>query len=210
MWHSGAKEAVMETLGQVYISVVVAPSVLLIVGLLWSPFAMAIGALVAWRRNQPWDEGLGAGFFSSAMLFLPWLYLMGRTIGIRLPHGLGHVAAGVVLGSVYALWAFNYVGTPLVWLVWSWGFDDTPSVTIVEEVILTGGLLLMAAGSGLAWVYTGRTIYQQWRAGGVNSHATRNTLGDPWYMVPWGFMACLSIALVVIVFLGMAFGFSGT
>ncbi|MDE2802478.1 MAG: hypothetical protein OXK21_06330 [Chloroflexota bacterium] len=192
----------------VWLIVLLAPNALFVAGVLWAPFGGIWGILLARAHKVPWHEGLGAGVYSSVALLLPWFFLMGRGVGIRLPRELDPIAAGAVLVAVYALWACSYIIGPLVYLALI--YVESPTYyTAGEYAFVTVGFMLLSAGSAVAWVLTGRGMYQQWRDGGRNGPATQGTLGDPWYMVPWGAVACLSIVWFTLWFISVANAFSG-
>ncbi len=78
----------------------VSPILLFVLGLLWMPFGALICSQTARVRSLP-DDGYGAtGAGYSALMLLPWVYLVVRMLGRRVPRPV--IWAGY--SYIYACW----------------------------------------------------------------------------------------------------------
>lgn len=85
--------------------VAVVPTWLLILGVLWTPFAVFICRRIAHARGLDVDSYGGAGAGYSALFFLPWIYLVVRMLDRNPPSVL--IRASYVL--LYVCW-FALIG----------------------------------------------------------------------------------------------------
>ena len=117
-----------------------APVYLLGIGLLWSPFAAVICDQIAYRRRLVEGNYLKAGAIHSALLFLPWVYLIVRMI---IPSPVPRVA--VVIGRT--LIAIGYILLYLYWFV---------LITFFGEMFIVS-----ISYSDSYWEYHGRGVWTQ-------------------------------------------------
>ena len=109
-------------------------TVLVLLGLLWAPFAAGICALVARVRALPQGPYAGTGARCSAALILPWVYFLIRMFDIAVPR--------FVVGTVYVL----------VYLVWAVAFIGGKGVTIAWLILDMAEGSRVSAGSLLFWI----------------------------------------------------------
>ena len=88
------------------VAVVVSPILLFAFGLLWAPIGAFICNRIAHSRGLPAVGYTEAGAGYSALMFLPWVYLVARMCNWRLPRSV--ILAGYVY--VYTLWLALIIG----------------------------------------------------------------------------------------------------
>ncbi|MDE2969923.1 MAG: hypothetical protein OXT51_07465, partial [Chloroflexota bacterium] len=124
---------------------------------------------------------------------------------LRLPQGVGHVSAGAVFGALYALWAINYLASPVVAVVLEGGFNGS-TITVGEQVILLAATVVLLLASGAAWVWSGQRVWRQWR---TRAPAASALMGQDWHLEPWAWLVGLTLAFLLYVAMAAAMGFTG-
>ena len=97
-------------------------------GILWSPFAALICALIASIRGLPIRRCALAGAVYSILLFLPWVYLVARMLGKSIPKQVV-VAVYILLYGV-------------VWLYGTAGFAVFAFLASSQSLIAAGAFVL--------------------------------------------------------------------
>ena len=110
----------------------------LLLGAAWAPFGALICAAGAWRRGLPSRRYAAAGAARSAMLILPWLYLLARMSRLSFPKFLWTLEYACMYGAIYGLWTFGSILTLLSWWI---VFQPSP----ISNAYLVSALLSFVA-----------------------------------------------------------------
>lgn len=110
----------------------------LLLGVAWAPFGALICAAVAWRRGLDIRRYAAAGAARSAMLILPWLYLLARMSRLSFPKFLWALEYPCMYGAMYVLWTFGSILASLS----SWKIVQTSPIS---NVFLVSALLSFCA-----------------------------------------------------------------
>ena len=110
----------------------------LLLGAAWAPFGALICAAVAWRRGLDIRRYAAAGAARSAMLILPWLYLLARMSRLHVPKFLWTLEYLCMYGAMYGLWTFGSILTLLSWWI---VFQPSP----ISNAYLVSALLSFCA-----------------------------------------------------------------
>ena len=110
----------------------------LLLGVAWAPFGALICAAVAWRRGLDIRRYAAAGAARSAMLILPWLYLLARMSRLPIPKFLWTLEYPCMYGIIYVLWTFGSILASLS----SWKIVQTSPIS---NVFLVSALLSFGA-----------------------------------------------------------------
>lgn len=166
--------------------------ILILMGLLWAPFAAVICAVIAFRRGlNPWFyawKGMG----HSVQLFLPWFYLVKRMRGRSFHRRtvVGNYA------SLYAVWLFGPIIGGLV--VIAAAFEEPG----VESYLLT--MIIMLTQTAMNIFMSIRSIRGviQGRSSGIcvggrdNNVLTDDMLTDDAYVKPFRFLLVGNLTLL--------------
>ncbi len=159
-------------------------SILLIGGVLWSPFAAFICNRIAKRRGLDADAFTGAGCGYSILFFLPWVYLVGRMNG-------GHFSRGAIVlvyVIVFALWFGLAVGYVSYWLTEDFHFDSygLERHGLGKAVTVTVIWIGAAVANLAAWFFTLRALIRADRRRTISN--PRDILPGGIYIYPFGFL----------------------
>lgn len=114
---------------------------LIIVGLLWSPFAALICLAVARVRRLDGDGWGKAGALYSLTFFLPWVWLVLRMAGVPIPAVVTRAGYAVF----YGLWALSCVFLVIAGVFLTAGFG-TEALRPDSTIVLSAGLF-----AGAVW-----------------------------------------------------------
>ena len=148
---------------------------LLGLGIVWSPFAYAIGWFCRRQVVEERDEAAQISAILSLAMFLPWLYLLSRMLGKPIPSRI--VRPVYVL--IFAFWLVCLAGGSLGVSVESYFFDGPVWARGVFAAI--GAFILFT------WQKALRRFVRMHRAA---STETWPLFGEPWhiYAVPFGWV----------------------
>ena len=167
--------------------VVVSFFILLIGGMLWSPFAAFICNRIAKRRRLDADAFTGAGCGYSILFFLPWIYLVGRMNG-------GHFSRGAIVlvyVIVFALWFGLAAGYISFWATENFFFDSygLERFGLGKAVTVTIIWIGAATANLVSWFFTLRALIRADRADSRRPLSNpRDILPGGIYIYPFGFL----------------------
>ena len=135
----------------------------LLLGVAWAPFGALICAAVAWRRGLDIRRYAAAGAARSAMLILPWLYLLARMSRLPVPKFLWALEYACMYGAIYGLWTFGSILTLLSWWI------------VFQPSLISNAYLVSALLSFVALVVSVKTAQRANSLGG----RVRPASGEP-------------------------------
>ena len=148
----------------------------LLLGAAWAPFGALICAAVAWRLGLPSRRYAAAGAARSAMLILPWLYLLARMSRLPIPKFLWTLEYPCMYGIIYVLWTFGSILASLS----SWKIVQTSPISnvfLVSALLSFGALVVSVKMARRANSLGGRV------------HPARNGLSHPTYARQFAYFA---------------------
>ena len=171
------------------------------VGVLWSPIAAGTSAVIARRRDLGTKRYAVTGGVYSALLFLPWLYMLLKMLNVT-------VSRGPILLAYTTVCAAWFIGTIVGGLIWidigsastTLGYESTsllgrfPSIAYTVVVINLVTWLL-----SVGWLGWWRSSPRGCSADSKPAHhSIVSTLG---YMMPFGLAPFWAALLAVFIFL---------
>ncbi|MDE2802530.1 MAG: hypothetical protein OXK21_06595 [Chloroflexota bacterium] len=176
---------------------------LAVVGVIWSPVAALICALVAHFRKLEGEGYAASGATLSALLVLPWVYLLAKML-FRRSIPVFVVAPAYVL--VYAVWLLIYVGVFNVGSV-IWTFRDmiwTGSQPVTSAVFFVIMSVMLPLNVYTLWVSM-RGLRNKYAADRERPHQPVLGLPDFDYLAPFIWLIVWSfVVLLLIVVAGIA------
>ena len=161
-------------------------------GILWSPFGALICALIARRRALPVKYYAGMGAWHSALLLLPWIYLVLRMTGRTVSRGW--ISFGYFI--LYAVW---FIGSVCVMAIFVIGiFVDRPDSLILWAFMMWLIVILFAANVYM-WISSVRAMSGGRMAPKDGQEADHGIIPDQFYLRPflYAFIAfCIEFALI--------------
>ena len=168
-----------------------APALLLSVGLPWTPFAALICAMSARKKGLDVRRHAIAGAVCSALMFLPWVYLIFRMNGIKIPDALVRL---FYIGA-FASWALGGAGLTLfVTLATHTSYDMFYEASGVASARV-GAMYAMTLAQAALWVFALTRFLRRRKA----KFGEGIFLIDREYLIPLA-LSILSIAVTLTAF----------
>jgi len=129
----------------------VPPMYLMVIGLLWTPFAALICLAVAHVRRLD-GEGYGkAGALYSLLFFLPWVWLVLRMMGVPIPAAVARAGYAIL----YGLWLCAAAALIIAGAFLTMGFGDEgfrpDSVLLIFSGMFAGAVWFASLRRTLRW-----------------------------------------------------------
>lgn len=122
----------------------------MVFGLLGAPFAALICFIIG-RSKGLTETHAGTGAWYSMLFILPWLYLVLRMLGVRIPDGAVRTGYGVL----YGLWLCGTIAIAATWISSTIFLDD--EFRIGDAVlVISGGLFI-----GCVWFVSLRRLLRR-------------------------------------------------
>ena len=176
---------------------------LLVLGVLWSPFA-ALSCAALGRREvmSKWSYAV-EGLASSTALLAPWVYLVTRILGLRLPVGVVRAAYAVL----YAMWLVCLtLGGVFACGFFAIAIALRPEIMSAIWVFVLIGISILAALTALALRWSLRTLRRHHQEyGGPDRPVVAFA-----YLQPFWCMGGLSGVHAVVMLAVLGYGVSST
>ncbi len=145
----------------------------------WAPFAALICALIARARGLPVGYYAKIGALYSALLFLPWVYLVARMLDKTIPNIL--IRIGYVL--LYVVWLFASIFITIMFAVLAHpGLDHIGDMTNVDLWLSTLLYITVLFNAG-AWFASIRAL----RRAHAHRQDDRGVLPAREYIMPFAY-----------------------
>ena len=178
---------------------------LLLLGLLWAPFAGSICARAARRNGRDPARYMQEGMKASALQFLPWFYLL--SLIREKPLSERVIRAGYIL--IYALWL---LGPVMTWLVLGGqtlltATEDIDAGSDAVKVLWVAVDVVIAGMNGFVWYHSLRKLR-------LFHHMRQNAIDpSPLLLIPDGYlsvfkysvMSYLAMPLFLVITVAIAF-----
>ena len=149
-------DALADMAARAYVALMLAfvpPMYLMVIGLLWTPFAALICLAIARVRRLEGEGYVKAGALYSLLFLLPWVWLVLRMMGVPVPAMVARVGYAVM----YGLWLCAVAALIIAGAFLTMGFG--------EEELRPDSVLLIFSGmfAGAVWFASLRRTLR-WRA----------------------------------------------